>query len=67
VITGAAAPILTRRYEPKNFGVLTTFASILALLKVVSSLRYELAIAQPEDDDDEVVALVWLHFLGYRQ
>ncbi len=61
VISVAAAPILTRLYGPQSFGVLATFASILALLNVVSSLRYELAIAVPEDDD-EAVALVWLCF-----
>jgi O-antigen/teichoic acid export membrane protein len=61
VISVAAAPILTRLYGPESFGVLATFASILALLNVVSSLRYELAIAVPEDDD-EAVALVWLCF-----
>lgn len=62
VISVAAAPILTRLYGPESFGVLATFASILALLNVVSSLRYELAIAVPEDDD-EAVALVWLCFV----
>lgn len=61
VISVTAAPILTRLYGPESFGVLATFASILALLNVVSSLRYELAIAVPEDDD-EAVALVWLCF-----
>ncbi len=59
IISVAAAPILTRLYGPESFGVLATFASILALLNVVSSLRYELAIAVPEDDDEAVV-LVWL-------
>jgi O-antigen/teichoic acid export membrane protein len=62
VITVAAAPILTRLYGPESFGVLATFASILALLNVVSSLRYELAIAVPEDDD-EAISLVWLCFV----
>jgi O-antigen/teichoic acid export membrane protein len=62
VITVAAAPILTRLYGPESFGVLATFASILALLNVVSSLRYELAIAVAEDDD-EAIALVWLCFV----
>lgn len=62
VITVVAAPILTRLYGPESFGVLATFASILALLNVVSSLRYELAIAVPEDDD-EAIALVWLCFV----
>jgi O-antigen/teichoic acid export membrane protein len=61
VISVAAAPFLTRLYGPEGFGVLATFASILALLNVVSSLRYELAIVVPEDDD-EAVALVWLCF-----
>ncbi len=62
VISVAAAPILTRLYGPASFGVLSTFASILALLNVVSSLRYELAIALPEDNE-EAVALVWLCFV----
>ena len=62
MITVAAAPILTRLYGPESFGVLATFASILALLNVVSSLRYELAIAVPEDDED-AIALVWLCFV----
>ena len=62
VIIVAAAPILTRLYGPDSFGLLATFASILALLNVVSSLRYELAIAVPEDDA-EAVALVWLCFV----
>lgn len=62
VIAVAAAPILTRLYGPESFGVLATFASILGLLNVVSSLRYELAIALPEDDDDAII-LVWLCFV----
>lgn len=61
VITVAAVPTLTRLYGPESFGVLAMFASILALLNAVSSLRYELAIAVPEDDD-EAIALVWLCF-----
>ena len=62
VITVAASPILTRLYGPESFGVLASFASILALLNVVSSLQYELAIAVAEDDD-EAIALVWLCFV----
>lgn len=62
LITVAAAPILTRLYGPQSFGVLATFASLLGLLNVVSSLRYDLAIVIPEEDD-EAVALVWLCFV----
>jgi len=61
VITVAAAPILTRLYGPESFGVLATFASILVLLNVMSSLNDKLAIAVPVDDD-EAVALAWLCF-----
>ncbi len=55
----AAAPILTRLYSPEDFGVLAVFAGLLAIVLVVSSLRYELAIPLPEDDREaaHVVAL----------
>ena len=45
-----AAPILTRLYTPEDFGLLAVYASLLALIGVISSLRYELAIPLPEDD-----------------
>lgn len=54
-----ASPILTRIYSPESFGVLATFTAILALINALSSLRYELAIAVPEDDS-EAKDLVWL-------
>ena len=53
------APILTRIYAPGDFGLLAVFASILALMNVCSSLRYELAISVPEEDD-VAQQLVWL-------
>lgn len=45
-----AAPILTRLYKPEDFGLLAVYASLLALIGVISCLRYELAIPLPEDD-----------------
>jgi O-antigen/teichoic acid export membrane protein len=62
VIAVAVAPILTRLYGPQSFGILAAFSSILNLLNVVSSLRYELAIVVPKDDE-EAIALVWLCFV----
>jgi O-antigen/teichoic acid export membrane protein len=47
-----AAPLLTRLYTPENFGLLAVYASLLALIGVVSSLRYELAIPLPEDNTE---------------
>lgn len=52
VLLVLAAPILTRLYSPEDFGLLAVYASLLALIGVVSSLRYELAIPLPEDDGD---------------
>jgi O-antigen/teichoic acid export membrane protein len=53
-ITVLASPILTRLYTPEDFGVLAVYSSLLGILSVVASLRYELAIPLPENDDDAV-------------
>lgn len=50
----AASPILTRLYSPEDFGVLAVFASLLAILGVIASLRYDLAIPLPETDEEAV-------------
>ncbi|NCC40948.1 MAG: lipopolysaccharide biosynthesis protein [Gammaproteobacteria bacterium] len=50
LITVLAAPLLTRLYGPEDFGLVAVYGSLLALIGVVSSLRYELAIPLPEDD-----------------
>ena len=47
-----ASPILTRLYSPEDFGVLAVFASMLSILAIVASLRYQLAIPLPKDDED---------------
>ena len=51
VLVVAAAPILTRLYEPAAFGVLGMFIAILALISLVAAWRYELAIVLPKDDE----------------
>lgn len=38
------APLLTRLYEPSDFGVLAIFVSIVSILSIASSGRYDLAI-----------------------
>ncbi len=47
LIVVLATPVLTRIYEPAEFGVLTVFVSIMGLMIVVSALRYEIAIPLP--------------------
>ncbi len=49
-----ASPILTRLYTPADFGVLVVYVSILALLVIVASLRYEYALPIPADDGEAV-------------
>ncbi len=46
------APILTRLYSPKDFGIFTLYSSVLGILAVVSCGRFELAIVLPEKDED---------------
>ena len=56
------APILTRIYEPGQFGALATFVGVVAVLSVVATLRIEPAIVLPPDGGDALnlvaVALV---------
>ena len=44
-----AAPILTRLYTPTEYGTFALYLSILLVLLVVATLRYELAVPLPED------------------
>jgi O-antigen/teichoic acid export membrane protein len=53
-ITVLASLILTRLYKPEDFGILAVYSSILGILSVVASWRYELAIPLPERDEDAV-------------
>lgn len=45
-----AMPLLTRLYEPADFGVLAVFVSILSILAVIVTLKYHLAIILPAED-----------------
>ena len=45
-----ASPLLSRLYSPGDFGVLAVYASLLAIVAVLASLRYELAVPLPADD-----------------
>lgn len=53
-----ASPLLTRLYAPEDFGTLAVYTSILGIISVVASLRYELAIPLPEKDEEAVNILV---------
>lgn len=48
------SPVLTRIYSPSDFGTLQIFISLMGLVVVVASGRYEVAILLPADDQGGV-------------
>ena len=52
-----ASPVLTRMYSPADFGVLAVYLSLVSVLVIVASLRYEFALPIPEDDDQAIQLL----------
>ncbi|NQY25945.1 MAG: oligosaccharide flippase family protein [Piscirickettsiaceae bacterium] len=48
----AISPILTRIYTPEDFGVFALYIAITALVSVIATGRYELAIMLPQKEDD---------------
>ncbi|HWI00874.1 MAG TPA: hypothetical protein VNT27_11125, partial [Propionibacteriaceae bacterium] len=51
-------PLLTRLYEPAEFGLLTVFTSTVTLLAVLSTAALDGAIPLPVDDRD-AAAVAW--------
>ena len=62
VITLAFIPIITRLYTPAEFGLYSLFFSIVSILGLVSSWKYDQAIMLPKSDKD-AQALVFLSIL----
>ena len=62
-----AMPILTRIFDPQAFGVLSVFVGLAGVAAIGSSLRYELAIPQVEDDPSarNVFVLCLLIIVGF--
>ncbi|MBG0562457.1 lipopolysaccharide biosynthesis protein [Actinoplanes aureus] len=54
----ASSPILTRLYDPSDFGALTVFTALAGILAAVSTLRLEAAIPLPRQDAD-AAAVAW--------
>lgn len=47
-----ALPVLTRLYSPEDFSVLAVYVSLLGIISVAATLRFELAIPIAENDND---------------
>lgn len=61
IITVLVVPIVTRLYTPAHFGILGIYDSALALLLVLASWRYELAVPLT-DNDSTAIDLLGLCF-----
>jgi O-antigen/teichoic acid export membrane protein len=57
-ITAAALPVLSRLYAPSDFGTLALFTGIIATVGVAACLRYDVAVALPESDEDALALLL---------
>lgn len=51
------SPVLTRVYDPDAFGMLAAYLALVAVGGVVGSLRYQMAIVLPDDEDDAAAIL----------
>lgn len=52
IIALFASPFLTRLYSPSDFAIVTAFVGLSALLSVVATLRYDLAVLLPKEERD---------------
>ena len=62
------SPVITRIYSPEEYGILTVYTSILGLIVIVASLKYEWGIPIAENDEKAINVMgisffVLLHFV----
>lgn len=48
------SPVLTRMYSPEQYGTLALFMSIVSVIAVIATFRYELSIMLPASDEDAI-------------
>lgn len=46
------SPILTRYYTPDDFGIFALFISLVSILAIIATAKYDLAILLPKKDSD---------------
>lgn len=55
--TALALPVLSRLYTPAEFSLLAVFAGLVAIVSVAACLRFDVAIALPETDEEALTLL----------
>ncbi|MBA3554317.1 MAG: oligosaccharide flippase family protein, partial [Gemmatimonadales bacterium] len=58
LLLALALPLLAHLYTPADYGTLAVYSALIAVLVVLASLRYEMAIPLPEDDTAAASLLV---------
>ena len=53
-ITLIMMPVLTRLYTPHDFGIWALFNSIITIVGIIATGRYEMAIILPKNDNDSI-------------
>ena len=48
------APILTRLFSPEDFGLFGIYFSLVGIISIIATARYELAIVLPKSEDDSL-------------
>ena len=51
IIMIVTTPILSRLYDPEDFGLLATFSAVSGITATIVTLRYETAILIPKKDE----------------
>lgn len=46
------SPIISRLYKVEDFGTLSVYTSIISIVSIIATGRYELAVMLPKEDDD---------------
>ncbi|MBD2813261.1 lipopolysaccharide biosynthesis protein [Xenorhabdus sp. Flor] len=59
----AVSPILTRLYTPEDFGVLALFTSLVTIISVISTGRYEFAIMLPKKHSEAANIVILSTFI----
>ena len=54
IVPFIVAPVLTRLYNPEDFGLLALFTSLTSIIAIIATLQYESAIMLPKDDNDAI-------------
>lgn len=65
VVVLAMMPLLARLYTPEDFGLLASFASVVAIIAAIATLKYDMAVMLP-DQDEAAISLTriarWVSF-----